>query len=187
MKKIFMLMTAIALTFGLAACGGDNAAPTSTPDASAPPASDITLVSKKANYTSLLVPSDFDEFYDKDGNGIAEGPNSNILITNTFETDVRIEDITEDYMIGLMENSYTNIEVLAFENPASIAGVDAVLIQFTGDGATSNKNRTVCYVMMLFSIDGLNCEQHVAFTYDTGANTSLEANLIDILKSITLE
>ena len=89
-------------------------------------------------------------------------------------------------MVGLLGNSYSNIEVLSFENPVSIGGVDSVLIQFSGDGATSGKNRTVCYIMMFFSLEGLNCEQHVAFTYDTDANTSLEANLAEIIESITL-
>lgn len=192
MKKLLVLTMTLIMTTSLAACGGDGGSAGSVPGASAPVAStpvasDVTLASKEANFTTLLVPSDFGEFYDKDGNAVAEGPNSNILVTSTNETDVRIEDITEDYVVGLMENSYSNIEVLAFENPATIAGVDAMLIQFTGDGATSGKNRTVCYVMLFFSIDGLNCEQHVVFTYDTGANTSLEANLTDMIKSISLE
>ena len=59
MKKLLVLIMALAMTLSLAAYGGNNSAPTSTPAAS-----DITLVNKVANYTALLVPSDFGEFSD---------------------------------------------------------------------------------------------------------------------------
>lgn len=187
MKKLLLLIVVIVITLSLTACGGGGSSTESNTDTSGPVVSDVTLISKEANFTTLLVPNDFGEFYDKDGNALAEGLNSNIIVTNTNETDVRIEDITEEYMVGLMGNSYSNIEVLEFKNPTTIAGVDAMLIQFTGDGATSGKNRTVCYVMLFFSLDGINCEQHVIFTYDTGANTTLEANLNKMIESISLE
>ena len=188
MKRLFLLLMVLILSLSLVACGGGGDAEEAAPDASIPEASDVTLVTKEANYTTLLVPSDFAEFQTADGGAaVVEGPSSNIVVTNTIETDVVIEDITQDYMISLLESSYSNIEVLEFVNPASVAGVDAVFIQVTGDGATSGKNKTVCYIMMFFSIDGVNCEQHVALTYDTGAGTSLEANLAEIIESISLE
>lgn len=187
MKKILALMMVLVMTLSLAACGGSGDSEEAVHDSSAPETSDVTLVSKEANFTALLVPSDFAEFKTVDGgSAIAEGQNSNIVVTNTNETDVTIEDMTEDYLVGLMENSYSNIEVLSFENPVAIAGVDAAIIQFMGDGVTSGKNKTVCYILLFFSLEGLNCEQHVALTYDTGANTSLEANLAEIIESITL-
>ncbi|MDF2654905.1 MAG: hypothetical protein K0R19_1379 [Bacillota bacterium] len=187
MKKLMVLIMTLVITLSLAACGGSGDSEEPAQDASAPQTSDVTLVSKEANFTALLVPSDFAEFQTvDDGSAIAEGPNSNIVVTNTNETDVTIEDMTKDYLVGLMGNSYSNIEVLAFENPVTIAGVNAALIQFTGDGVTSGKNKTVCYILLFFSLEGLNCEQHVALTYDTGANTSLEANLSEIIESITL-
>lgn len=184
MKKILVLMIALVMTLSLAACGGGSAE--SDPGVSAPVASEITLVSKEANYTALLVPSDFGEFYVKDGYAVAEGTNASIIITPTIEPDIRIEDVTEDYMVDLMGDTYSNIKVLAFDNPVTIAGVDAVSFMFTGDGATSGKNKTVCHLTLFFSIDGQDCEQQVSFTYDTGANTSLEANLANIIDSITL-
>ncbi|HBL50171.1 MAG TPA: hypothetical protein DDZ65_08005 [Firmicutes bacterium] len=179
MKKLLVLMMALALTLSLAACGGDNTTPAST--------SDITLVNKVANYTALLVPGDFDEFSDKDGNAVAKGPNASIVVTPTFPTDTWIEDVTEDYMLKLLVDTYSNIEVLAFDNPANIAGVDSVSFLSTGDSNTGGKNMTVCQIILYFSIDGQNCEQHLVFTYATGANSSLEANLADILPSIKLE
>lgn len=187
MKKLFVLMMALTLSLGLTACGGDNSAPTSTPDVSAPAASDITLSSKEANFTNLLVPSDFGEFQDKDGYAVAASKNASIVVTPTIAPDVRIENITKDYMVDLMGDTYSNIKVLAFDNPVTIAGVDAVSFRFTGDGATSGKNKTVCHITLFFSINGQDCEQQVSFTYDTGANSSLEANLTDIIKSISLE
>lgn len=118
---------------------------------------------------------------------MAEGTNASIIVTPTIEPDVRIEDITEDYMVDLMGDTYSNIKVLAFDNPVTIAGVDAVFFQFTGDGATSGKNKTVCHLTLFFSIEGQDCEQQISFTYDTGANTSLEAYMTDIIESISLE
>lgn len=184
MKKILVIIMAIVMTFSLVACGGDGGSAEPASDVMAP---DVTLATKEANFTTLLVPSDFGEFYDKDGYALAEGTNASIVVTPTIEPDVRIEDITEEYMVNLMESTYSNIEVLAFNNPVTIAGVDAVSFQFTGDGATSGKNKTVCHITMFFSIEGQDCEQQVSFTYDTGANTSLEANLNDIIESISLE
>lgn len=90
-------------------------------------------------------------------------------------------------MVSLMSDTYSNIKVISFDNPVTVAGVDASVFQFTGDGATSGKNKTVCYIDLFFSIEGQDCEQAISFTYDTGANTSLEANLTDIIESITLE
>ncbi len=188
MKKLLLLMMVLILSLSLVACGGGGDSEEAAPDASTPEASDIALVSKEANFITLLVPTDFGEFQTVDGGAaIAEGPNANIVVTNTSETDVTIEDITEDYMLSMIGNSYSNIEVLAFENPVTVAGVDAALIQFTGDGVTSGTNKTVCYIMLFFSLEDLNCEQHVAFTYDTGTGSSLEANLAEIIESISLE
>lgn len=197
MKKLLVLMIALVMTLSLAACGGNEGAAEPTPEApatdvsapaaSAPAPSDITLVSKEANFTTLLVPSDFGEFYDKDGYAVAEGTNASIVVTPTIEPDIRIEGITEDYMVDLMKDTYSNIKVLSFDNPVTIAGVDAVSFLFTGDGATSGKNKTVCHLTLFFSIEGQDCEQQLSFTYDTGANTSLEAGLADIIESISLE
>lgn len=187
MKKLFVLMMTLVMTLSLAACGGNGEATQPTNDSQAPAASDIKLGSKEANFTTLLVPSDFGEFQDKDGYAVAEGKNASIVVTPTIEPDVRIENITKDYMVDLMGDTYSNIKVLAFDNPVTIAGVDAVSFRFTGDGNTSGKNKTVCHITLFFSINGQDCEQQVSFTYDTGANSSLEANLTDIIKSISLE
>ena len=187
MKKLFVFMMALTLSLGLTACGGDNSAPTSTPDVLASAASDITLSSKEANFTTLLVPSDFGEFQDKDGYAVAEGPDASIVVTPTFPSDTWIEDVTEDYMLESLGDTYSNIKVLAFDNPANIAGVDSLSFLCTGDSNRSGKNVTTCQIILYFAIDGQNCEQHIAFTYTTGANSSLEANLADILPSITLE
>lgn len=186
MKKLLVFMMALIMTLNLAACGGNAGSAEADPDESAPVASDITLVSREANFTALVVPSDFGEFYDKDGYAVAEGTNASIIVTPTIVPDIRIEDITEDYMLDLMVDTYSNIKVLSFENSVTIAGVDAIFFQFTGDGATSGKNKTVCHLTLFFSIDGQDCEQQLIFTYDTGANTSLEANLTTIIDSITL-
>lgn len=178
MKKLLILITAFAMTLSLTACGGGN---------SAPAASEVTLINKAANYTALLVPSDFGEFSDKDGYAVAEGPNASIVVTPTFPTDTWIEDVTEDDMLELLGDTYSNVKVLAFDNPANLAGVDSISFLCTGDSSTSGKNVTVCQIILYFGIDGQNCEQQIVFTYATGADTSLEANLADILPSITLE
>lgn len=183
MKKLL----ALVMTLSLAACGGNNSAPASTPETSVTVASDVTLVKKVANYTTLLVPGDFGEFSDKDGYAVAEGPNASIVVTPTFPSDTWIEDVTEDYMLQSLGDTYSNIKVLAFDNHANIAGADSLSFLCTGGSNTSGKNVTTCQIILYFAIDGQNCEQHIAFTYTTGANSSLEANLADILPSITLE
>lgn len=186
MKKLLILIMVLVMTLSLAACKGGSSAESDS-DASESAVSDVTLVSKEANFTTLLVPSDFGEFYDKDGYAVAEGKNSSIVVTPTIVPDIRIEDITEDYMLDLMGDTYSNIKVLVFDNPVTIAGVDTVFFQFTGDGSTSGNNKTVCHLTLFFSIEGQDCEQQLIFTYDTAANTSLETYLNDIIESISLE
>lgn len=51
-------------------------------------------------------------------------------------------------MVGLLGVTYSNIEVLAFDNPVTLSGVDAVTFLCKGDSNTSDKNKTVCYVML---------------------------------------
>lgn len=187
MKRLLVLIMALVMTLSLVGCGGNGGSAESDSKASVPAASNITLVGKEANFTTLLVPSDFGEFYDIDGYAVAEGTNANIIVTPTIVPDIRIEAITKDYMVNLMGDTYSNIKVLAFDNPVTIAGVDAVSFLFTGDGKTSGKNKTVCHLTLFFSIEGQDCEQQISFTYDTGANTSLEANITKIIESISLE
>lgn len=179
MKKLLVLMMTLMMILSLAACSGSEA----TTEAD----SDITLISKVANYTALLVPSDFEEFVDKDGYAVATGPSSSIVVTPTTESDTNIEDITEDYIVEALGDTYSNLKVLSFDNSANIAGVDAVSCTYTGDSISSGQSNTICQIIMYFSIDGLNCEQQIAFTYKTGANSSLETNLTDIIESISLE
>lgn len=186
MKKLLVLMMTVVITLSLAACGGDAGSAKSATNPSATEATDITLVSKEANYNTMLVPSDFGEFYDKDGYAVAEGTNASIVVTPTTETDTNIEAITEDFIVESLADVYSNIKVLAFDNPANIAGVDSVCILYTGDSDTTGQNNTVCQIILFFSIDGVNCEQHIVFTYSTDANTSLEAYLADIIESIAL-
>lgn len=185
MKKLLVLM--MTLTLGLTACGGDNATPASSSEVSTSVPQKLTLVSKVANYITLLVPSDFGEFYDKDSYFVAEGPNASIVISPITESDTSIGDVTQDFMVESLGNTYSNIEVLAFDNPANIAGVDSVSCLYTGDGNTNGQNKTVCQIILYFTVDGQNCEQHIVFTFNTGANSSLEANFVDILESISLE
>lgn len=180
MKRLPALILALTFSLSLVGCGGNEIA-TDAAD------SEVTLVSRKANSITLLVSSDFSEFQEVDGYAAAQAKGASIVITPTIERDVAIENITEDYMIDLVDDGYSNINVLKFDNAATIAGVDAVYFLFTGDGNTSDNNNTVCYITLFFSIDGQACAQEIAFTYNTGANTSLETNLSDIINSISLD
>lgn len=191
MKKALTLLLALGLTMSLAACGGaDDSAGTGTTDsgtsATTPP--EVKLVSKEANFTTMLVPSDFGEFRDQDGYAIAEGVGCNIVVTPTVgNPSDSPATLTQEYFTSQLESSYSNIKVLAYDNAATVAGVDAVCFQFTGDGKTNGTNKTVCLIAMFFTLEGQACEQQVTFTYDTGANTALEASLKEIIDSISLE
>lgn len=191
MKRLATLAMALLMMLSLSACGASDEAASPAQDVSeaasvSSAAVANTLVSKEANYTTLLVPDDFGEFSDNNGYAVAQGPNASIIVSPTIEPDIDIQDITAEYMTDLVSDSYSNIEVLALDNPVTIAGVDAVSFVFTGDGASDGANKTVCHLTLFFSIEGQNCEQQVIFTYLTGGNTSLEANLNDIIASITL-
>ncbi|WP_265445265.1 hypothetical protein [Acetivibrio straminisolvens] len=177
MKRLPALILALVLALNFAACGGNTGLA----------ASDVTLVRKEANFTSLLVPSDFTEFEDFEGFTVAKAEGASIVITPIIEQVVSIKEITRDYMVELVKDSYSNVNVLKFDNAATIGGTDAVYFLFKGDDNSSNNNNTVCYINLFFTVDGQACEQEIVFTYNTGVNTSLETNLDTIINSISLE
>jgi len=92
MKKLIVLIIMLVLSLSLAACGGSGGSGEPSQDASAPETSDVTPVSKEVNFTALLVPSDFAEFQTVDGGtAVAEGQNSNSIVTNTNETLLQLQ------------------------------------------------------------------------------------------------
>lgn len=186
MKKVLLFIMTVMMCMSLVACGGDDSS-TTDQEASKAIATDTTLVSKEAHYTTILVPSDFSDFVDNEGLAIAQSSGASIGITQTVETDVSIEDMTEEYLLGLMSATYSDVEVVSFENPVTMGGVDAVSIVFTGTGATTGRKHTVQHITLFFTLEDINCEQQLLFTYDTEAKTSLEAHIEEILESISLE
>lgn len=56
-----------------------------------------------------------------------------VVINPTMEQDVSNEDINGYYMLDLVRDTYSNINVLKFDNTANISGTDDVHFMFTGD------------------------------------------------------
>lgn len=187
MKKLFVLIMALVMTLSLAACGGGGD-PAPNPDTSAPVTSGITLVSTKALNVALSIPSDFSEFFDNNGFAVtaSEDKTGAISITPVAPTTDTLDTITVEYMIEIIGGRLSNIEVLAFENPLTIADNAAVFFQASGDTDTDGVNRTISYMVFFYQTEDQLYSQQIIFTYSTGANSSLEANLLDIIDSISL-
>lgn len=180
MKKIFALMMVFVLMLGLVACGGEEAVDSPNP-------AEITLSMKEANYVKLLLPDDFKDFEITDGNAMAQGVGSSVVITESFYTDDKLEDMTEEAMIELLSSSYSNLEVLEYKNDFQIDGIDAVMITAKGQGGSTSKDRTVRYIMVFFEIEGQQASQQIIFGYNTDENTALELKMEEIMESIILE
>jgi hypothetical protein len=81
---------------------------------------------------------------------VAEGPNATIDVTPPIEPDVRIEYITEDYMVNLMGDTYSNIEVVEFENPITIAGVEPYPLCSRVTGLQAAKTKPFVTILCFF-------------------------------------
>lgn len=180
-------MLALVMTLSLAACGGGGA---SAPNqgASTPAPSDITLVSTKALNVALSIPGDFSEFFDSNGIAVTanEDKTGSISVTPVTQSTDTLDAITEEYMLEIAGGRFSNIEVLAFENPITIADNAAVFFQASGDTDTDGVNRTITYMIFFYQKENQLYSQQIIFTYNSGANSSLEANLADIIDSISL-
>lgn len=55
----------------------------------------------------------------------------------------------------------------------------------SSDSDTKDGSKTICFITLFFSLGGQGCEQQVVFTYNKGANTSLESNINNIITSIS--
>lgn len=181
MKKIIALMMVFMLMLSLVACGEEAI------DSNSPNVTDITLVSKEANFTKILVPSDFGDFKFTEGTGVINGTGESIAITETFIADTEINEITQEDIMEVLKGSYTNVSIESFDNEATVAGVDAIYTIATGKGNTDGKEKTVHYIILYFNLEDQLCNQTIVLTYLNNQNTSLENNIKEIVESISLE
>lgn len=164
MKKGIIFLFCLFLTgaLGLSGCSGP------------------TLQTRTVNGLSIRVPSDYSPFKDAGGYLLGEGPNGSISISPPTEMDMAATDWTEEALIALYSESYSNVKFRSFSNNNKIQGGMAVYGDFT---ATTSDNKDVdVRVAILHTDDGKLYANYILFLQ--GANCSTAKYADEILKSI---
>ena len=185
-KKVFAFAMVLTMGLSFAGCGGEEAEETVEPAETETAVDEIQLVSTDFGTLTMDLPDDFGEVAVQEGMTTAAAAGSSVIVSDPYETDFAITDITEEAMLALVEGSYAYAEIVVFQNPVTAAGRDAVCTILEGTSASTGKTNTVCYVMMFFTQDDVPYEQDVAFTFNTDAGTSLEATLEEVVDSISV-
>lgn len=160
MKKILVLMMAFVMVLSLAACGGDSAAPDSTPapETSAPAASEVTFVSMTFGDITMNVPDVFSEVTYTEGTYLSNGPDSAVSVSDAMEvTELDFlpaewdESIAQSISEMLFSETYSNIELAAFEGDVNMNGNAAVYFAFYGENSKGTER--LVQVVYLFNDD----------------------------------
>lgn len=175
MKKFLAMMMAMMMVFSAAACGGgeEEAAP-------AEPA----MVEISNGYVTMMIPEAYDEVQQMDGMVGAGGPGGSAVISDPVEADIAAADVTEDLILMLVSESYSDVEMLGFDNPVDIDGTEGVCAVMTG--TSNDMDLTLTFLMAFYMLDDVMYEQNICIAYETGYDTDMETYLIDVVDSIVI-
>lgn len=178
MKKFLAMMMAMMMVFGAAACGGGEEAPVEELE--------VSMIELSNEYISMMIPEDYSDVQDLEGMVGAGGPGASIIIADPAVADLEVSDITEDAILMMAGDAYPDAELVEFENPVNIDGTDAVYATIKGTNADNGMELTVTYILVFYMLDDVLHEQDICFTYQAGEGTALEANLDEVVNSITV-
>ena len=168
MKKVLAMMMALALACSVAACGGEEAS------------AEVTLVEKQfGEYITMMIPDDYGDMVEQETMVGVPGPDYSVVVAAPYEADLVAADVTEEVALEVIAEK--NAEILDFQNPAEVDGTEAVIFTVAEDDGD-----TQTFVILYYMLDDVLQEQIICYTYTTGANSSLEANLDEVIDSITI-
>ena len=167
MKKFLAMMMAMAMAFSVAACGGEEAP---------------TLVEKQfGEYVTMMVPDDCQDMVEQEGMLGLPGPDYSVVVADPYEADLLAADITEDIALQLITGEKENAEIVDFQNPVDVDGTEAVIFTVAEDDGD-----TQTFVILYYMLDDVMQEQIICYTYTTGANSSLETSMDEVIGSIKI-
>lgn len=171
MKKVGKLIVssvfAIAMMFSLTGCSEEE----------------VTLKSQTLNGVTLQVPSDFGEF--KEDGGFMLGKNEDATASMVVSKIASAEgtkpsDFTKESYLMSQTTDYKDVEVLEFDQNASIQGKKAVYAHLKAKNSSDVEIELYNYIA--FFDDGNY--QSVVLCHSIGADSALEKNVKAIIDSI---
>ena len=116
----------------------------------------------------------------------AGGLGGSFVITDSMVSDANASDVTEDIMLMMVGDSYADTEMLEYENPVQIDGTDAVYAKMKGTDESTGAEFTIVYILPFYMVDEVVHDQDICITYQTGADTDIEACLDAMIDSIRI-
>lgn len=204
MKKFIALIMALVMTLSFAACGGESASapnpsssagteatvPTDTSEAKPDnneAATEVEYVTKTFGHIIMSVPSLFGDVTEQDGMYASAGPESSIVVTPALDIDLLPSEWDETLAAQSLElyysETYTDMELAAFDGDVNMNGNQAVYFAFFGTNA-SGKERTV-QVVRLYNAD-LTALYVITFIHSADSDFFTADIASQLINSITL-
>lgn len=166
-KKYALCFTMVgAMMLGLAGCGADP-----------------TLETKTVKDLTMSVPSDYGDFEEKDGLSVAAGPNASITVSGPLETELQMEELSEEVIQAIYKNSYREVEFKSFDNAIQLDKGVAMNAHFIG--TTVNDKKMDTRLIVINTDDGKTYTVFIMFKNGEDCSTSKFAD--DMMKSIKLK
>jgi ABC-type glycerol-3-phosphate transport system substrate-binding protein len=195
MKKTLILILAMVMTFSLAACGGDevsappqnNPTETETPANNADENTEVDFVSMNFGNITINVPSVFKAVEENGGMYVSAGPNASITVTPAIEVELLPTDwdesLASDALEMLYGNTYSNLELAAFEGDVNMNGNTAVYYAFYGTNAKGEER--LAQVVQIYNAD-LTAQYAITFIHSADDEFYTPDLSLEIINSITL-
>jgi len=188
MKKTLALTLAILMAFAMllsfAACGGtDDAEETTAP-------AKTELVTASVYGLSFKVPADFTEFTEKQpgAKSANKGAGASIAVTDIIDaSELPFDSWTEENYISDTLAGTTDAKILEFSKDKKVSGYDALYVHYTTKSQSGRELEGYNYVIYYPLQDGGTGYQSITFAMVKSVESSLTANITEVLESLSAE
>lgn len=185
MKKLLVLMMALAMTLSLAACGGDKTPAPSTPDptpsSSAPNTPESNnFVEITGNGLSFALPVDI-EYIDTDettGSMIFANADATAVVTVSVkqEDSITATDLTEDNILAVLSAGGT-LSDTTLDHSGTVEQDGGTCLAAFGKGTNENGTVMNSVALFFFPTDGGFHVVHYLYAADAGTSLDREDNI----------
>ena len=195
MKKLLVLIMALAMTLSLAACGGDKnptaatpaATPDTTPSSSTPNTSEsIDFVEFTGNGLSFALPVDFEYVYTDETTGsmIFANAEKTAVVTVGVKTEDSITstDLTEDDLLAAL-SADGGLSDATLESSGTVEQDGGTAVVGFGKGTMKNGTVMNSVLQYFFPADGSGYHV-ISYLYAVDAGSSLDDNIELVLSTV---